>query len=141
LTKANRRTAVALELRQGAVALRAAAALRQLGMHNDALSRLYYAVFHHACALLLTEGVEARLHASVPSLLGQHFVAAGRLTAGDVASFSRALSFRSLADYERTWVATEEVAAAAFEEAERFIARARELLVAEGWHDGDADVA
>ncbi len=45
------RVSVAREVRHGSTALAAAAALRDLGMRNDALSRLYYAVFHHVTAL------------------------------------------------------------------------------------------
>jgi hypothetical protein len=43
LTDENRRLAIAEELKHGAAALKAAHALRNLSLYNDALSRLYYA--------------------------------------------------------------------------------------------------
>lgn len=60
MTGDNRRSAIGQELRQGASALMAARALRDLDLYNYALSRLYYARFHAITALLLTEGVEPR---------------------------------------------------------------------------------
>ncbi len=46
MTEDNRRTAIEQEMRHSAAALKAAHALRDLGLCNDALSRLYYALFH-----------------------------------------------------------------------------------------------
>jgi uncharacterized protein (UPF0332 family) len=70
VTDDDRRLAIAQELRHGRAALRAARSLRDLGLHNDALNRLYYALFHHVLCLLLIEGVEPRRHAALPGLLG-----------------------------------------------------------------------
>jgi len=49
----NRRDNAAREAAVGDDALRAAEALLALGLHNDAVSRAYYAAFHYARALLL----------------------------------------------------------------------------------------
>lgn len=133
MTDDNRKAVIALEVRQGARALQAARALRDMGLYNDALSRLYYAVFHAMTALLLTEGVEPRRHRAIAGLLGTHFVARGALTAADVAVVSRCYGNRDLADYERTWEATAEIAAVAFADAEALIERAHEMLRRGGW--------
>lgn len=74
MTKEHRRTAIGQEVGQGQTALQAARALRGLGLRNDALNRLYYALFHHVVALLLIEGVEPRRHGALPGLMGQHVV-------------------------------------------------------------------
>ncbi len=116
MTGENRKAAIAQEIRQGESALAAARALRGLRLHNDALNRLYYALFHHVVALLLVEGVEPRRHGAIPGLLGQHVVGRHALTAADVALFSRTQTFRELADYERTWTADDAIAAVAFGE-------------------------
>jgi uncharacterized protein (UPF0332 family) len=133
VTQDNRRAAIALEVRHCERAFTAARALRDMGLYNDALSRLYYALFHAMTALLLTQGVEPRRHRALAGLLGTHFVATGALTAADTAVVARAASFRELADYERTWEATADITAAAFAEIEPLIERAQEILRGGGW--------
>lgn len=133
MTDDNRRAAIELELQHGKGALEAARALSGLALHNDALNRLYYALFHHVLALLLIEGVEPRRHAAIAGLLGQHVVGRHVLTAADVAVVSRTQTFRELADYERTWQADHAIAAAAFGEVEPLIARIADYLSESGW--------
>jgi uncharacterized protein (UPF0332 family) len=107
--------------------------LRDLGLYNDALNRLYYALFHHVLCLLLIEGVEPRRHAALPGLLGLHVVGRHELTAADVAIVSRTNTFRDLADYERTWDADAAVAQTAFGEVEPLVERIDRYLAAIGW--------
>ena len=115
--------AVAREVRHGEQALAAATSLRDLGMRNDALSRLYYAVFHHATALLLTEGVEPRRHRGMPGLLLTHLAGAG-FDATDAARLARLATYRDMADYERAFDATQEILDSAFVDAGSFIEKA-----------------
>jgi predicted nucleotidyltransferase len=56
----------------------------------------------------------------------------GVLTPDDMALVSRVGGYRDLADYERTWEATEKVSAEAFSAVEPLIARARASLEADG---------
>ncbi len=119
--------AVTGEVRHGQSALAAATALRDLGMLNDALSRLYYAAFHHATALLLTEGVEPRRHRAMPGLLLTHFASSG-FDATDAARLGRLSTYRDMADYERAFDATTELVDAAFVDALAFIAKATACL-------------
>jgi len=118
---------VASEVRHGRSALAAATALRGLGMHNDALSRLYYAAFHRATALLLTEGVEPRRRRAMPGLLLTHLGAAG-FDATDAARIGRLSTYRDMADYERAFDATTELVDAAFVDALAFVAKATACL-------------
>jgi uncharacterized protein (UPF0332 family) len=133
VTNDNRQVAIELELRQSERALKAAYALRDLGLYNDALSRLYYAVFHAMTALLLTEGVEPRRHRAIAGLLGTHILPTGALTAADISVLSRSYGQRDLADYERTWEATADIVAGAFAEVLPLIEKAREILRQGGW--------
>jgi uncharacterized protein (UPF0332 family) len=133
VTEDNRRTAIADELSHGRAALKAATALRDLGLYNDALSRLYYAMFHHVVALLLTEGVEPRRHRALPGLLAQHFVQRGTMSSTDVTLVGRIGSYRDLADYERAFTATREVVDGAIAELEPFIDRIVRVLDRSGW--------
>ncbi|HKY39123.1 MAG TPA: HEPN domain-containing protein [Polyangiaceae bacterium] len=120
-------SAVASELRQADSAHRAARLLRDSGLYNDALNRLYYALYHSVTALLLTSGVEPRRHRALPGLLGTHF--AGTLSPTDLSIVARAATWRDLADYERTWEANLEVTSQAFEEIEPLMERVRALAL------------
>lgn len=131
MSEESRRHAIALELGHARAARRAALALQTLGLHNDALSRLYYALFHTLAALLLRHGVEARRHRALPGLLATH---AGDVVGPEaVALLGRAATYRDLADYERTWLATPELADAAFQEIEPLIDRVIGHLESTGW--------
>jgi len=120
-------SAVALELRHADSAHQAARLLRDAGLYNDALNRLYYALYHTVAALLLTSSVEARRHRALPGLLGTHF--AGTLSPTELSIVARASTWRDLADYERTWEANLEVTAQAFGEIEPLMARVRALAL------------
>jgi uncharacterized protein (UPF0332 family) len=95
------------ELELGDRALAAAEALRNLKLLHDALSRLYFAAFHWARALLASEGYEAKSHHGVQSLLGQHFIRTGRLGAEHQHTLGRLETWRGKADYTRGFIADE----------------------------------
>jgi uncharacterized protein (UPF0332 family) len=133
VTHENRRAAIADEIAHGDAAHRAAQMLRDGGLSNDALSRLYYALFHYATALLLTEGVEPTSHKALPGLFGLHFVRSGRMTPSEAAVLGHAWQWRTLADYERTWNADAEATSKAFGEIEPLIVRIGEILRAGDW--------
>src|SRR5690606_37297691 len=90
----------------GAATRCAADALLKLGLFNDAVSRAYYAAYHHIVALLLTEGLEARTHSGVGALLGQHFIVTHRVDPEVARSLSRMQQFRGEADDNRFFVFT-----------------------------------
>ena len=48
--------------------------------YDDAVSRAYYAVFHAAQALLLTEGERAETHKGIVMLFGLLFVKTGKFS-------------------------------------------------------------
>ena len=133
MTEDNRKRAIAQDLRQCELAMKAARLLKDAGLYNDALSRLYYALHHATLALLLTESIEPRRHRAVSSLLSTHFLSPGKLTAEDIAVVGRTQSYRDLADYNRAWNATLAIADEAFAAAEPLITRIRELLESGGW--------
>lgn len=65
---------VEAELSHGEDSLRAAQALLQLDLPNEAAGRIYYAVFHAARALLFAIGIAPRPHEALRTLIAQHFV-------------------------------------------------------------------
>lgn len=117
---------IQLELGHARSAHRAAQLLREAGLYNDALNRLYYALYHVVTALLLSAGVEPRRHRALPGLLGTHFAHA--LGPAELAIVARAATWRDLADYERTWQANAEVTTQAFAEIEPLMSRLQALL-------------
>lgn len=107
MTPANIAANIAEEWAQSDDALRAAKALLGIGVLRDSVSRLYYCALHAARALLLSEGLEARSHSGVLSLLSLHFVKPGRVPAELGIVFRRVQAFRESADYTRGFVMTQ----------------------------------
>ncbi len=89
------------ELQKAQASLRAARALVELELFDDAASRLYYAAFHGVSAALLVLGVQAQTHAGVATLLGQHLVKPGLLAPSVSHDLASLLGLRGQADYNR----------------------------------------
>jgi uncharacterized protein (UPF0332 family) len=124
---------VAAEVEKADTSLRAARALFDLGFFDESVSRAYYAVFHLACAVLLTDGLEARTHRGVDHLLNLHFVRSGRLDAMHAKAFARLAQYRLQADYSRAFRFTREGAAEELALAESTDNALRCKLQSEGW--------
>lgn len=73
--------------------------LRDSGWHMAAASRIYYAAFHSARALLAAAGLQASSHKSAIILFQKHFVRTGRIPAETAKALPRAFEFRQEADY------------------------------------------
>jgi uncharacterized protein len=130
VTDENKRANIASELERAAESFKAGELLASAGLLHDAESRVYYAAFHAAVALLLTEGIEPRSHAGVASLLGQHFVKTNRLDPGDARLFVRLQKYRVEADYSRNFVLTPEALAEDLAACRGFIDRVRLAIAA-----------
>jgi uncharacterized protein (UPF0332 family) len=128
VTGANRVANARAEAALGDDALRAADALLQLGLPNDAVSRAYYAAFHYARALLLLEGLEPKTHRGVVALLLEHYENPGRLEAGAVSILARLQTFRGLADYDAHARIAPDRAQAEVAAARRFVEQAKLFL-------------
>jgi uncharacterized protein len=81
-------------------ALRAADALLGLKLANEAASRLYYAVFHAARALLFSVGIAPTSHDALRSLVGLHFIRAGRLPTACAKDLAELEGLRLAGDYD-----------------------------------------
>jgi uncharacterized protein (UPF0332 family) len=89
------------ELHKAQTAFRAARALSELELFDDAASRLYYAAFHQVSAALLVLGIQAQTHAGLAVLLGQHLVKPGLLPPSVSHDLAALLGLRGQADYNR----------------------------------------
>jgi uncharacterized protein (UPF0332 family) len=89
------------EIAKAYAARRAARALVELSLHEDAASRLYYAAFHLISAALLALGVQAQTHRGMAALLGQHLVKPALMPGSVGRDFAALMGLRSQADYNR----------------------------------------
>ena len=69
-------------------------------MHNDAVSRAYYAFFDTASALLITKELSAKTHSGVITLFSLHFIKTKAVPLKYIHFFRRAKDAREEADYE-----------------------------------------
>ena len=81
-------------------AILVAQSLIEDGFHSDAASKLYYAMFYAAQALLKANGIEVIKHSAVESALGFHFVKTGKLDAQFHKIFIHSRKIREIADYD-----------------------------------------
>lgn len=119
---------VEAELRHAEESLRAAEALLGLNLAADAASRIYYATFHAARALLYSIGVAPRSHEATRSLLALHFVRTGQLSAERSKDIAQLEALRTSGDYDPHFALGVAQLAPELEKARRFLADARSLL-------------
>ncbi len=107
VTKANKEVAIANELLKAEQAFTAFGLLVRGGVLSDAVSRLYYCLFHRVKALLLTRGLEPKSHEGTLHWFSEHFVKAGPLATTDSQFFASLMKYREEADYSPSFVFTE----------------------------------
>ncbi len=130
MTNQGREEDVQAELRRAEQTLRAADALVDLGLANDAVNRAYYAAYHAACAMLVRFGFQARTHRGVHSLVTKHLVEPGHLAPENLKRLARLEERRSVADYRASEDIGADQAKALVEDARTFIDAARTMVAA-----------
>ncbi len=133
MTNENRKKNIAAELRRGTEALESAQILLQAGKLADAVSRAYYGAFHHARALLLMLGEEARTHSGLDRILQRDLVREGLLDPEAARLLARLMTYRFEADYTAEYVFTLKAAREEVEAAQKFVEEARRVLGEGGW--------
>ena len=108
--------------------LKVAKSLLSLGDYEDAVSRAYYAAFHSAQAVLLTEGLDASTHQGLINLFGLHFVKTGKLDKKFGRLLAELKDDRERSDYEIYSTIDKAAAAQAVKEAEEFLKGIRKYL-------------
>jgi len=109
-------------------ALLVAEDLMRDGHAPDAASKIYYAMFYAAQALLKSEEVEVVKHSAVEAAFGYHFAKAGRIDPKFHKMLMSARKIREIADYDIDEEIVEPVASLKLEEGRAFLAAIRELL-------------
>lgn len=133
MTDENAKQAIAEELSRAQQAWDAADLLRQNGLFQDAVSRLYYYTLYHVRAALISVGHEPRSHSGALRLLGLHLVKTGRLPPADAHVFSKLMKYREEADYNPSHPFSSEDLEAMAQEARRLAGRVTGLLDDGGW--------
>jgi len=107
VTDESRRANAAAEIAKSRTSLAAADQLIALGLFDDAVSRLYYAVFHLASAATLVQGIEPTSHRGLLTLFAQHLVRPGLISAESGRVLAALFGLRNQADYNRYFVVDE----------------------------------
>ena len=108
LSQENRNALAAYRYRRSQETLAEVPSLTQLGYYNPAVTRLYYAWYYAAVALLIRHGINPGTHAGVKQMIGMHFVATGRMSREIGRSFSLLFERRHSSDYDDFAYSTEE---------------------------------
>ncbi len=101
MTEANQTLHIDAELSKARGSWAAASALLGLGLYDEAISSMYYAIYHQACAALLLQGVEAESHRGLQSLVALHLVKSGLVEPACSRLLAEMYSLRNQADYNR----------------------------------------
>lgn len=131
MTQENRKSNIAQDLARAKECLTSADLLFSHGQLPDAVSRLYYYLYHAVRALLLSKGFEPKTHEGALRLLSMHFVKPGLLDVETSHIFTRLMKYREEADYNPSYVFTQSDYTGFKEEAEAFHARVVKFLTEE----------
>lgn len=104
----NKKINIKLELSRGEEAIEAAEVLFEKNLFPDAISRAYYAVFHHLKAILFTIGHEPRSHEGAFHLFNVHFLKTGEFPPKYGKIFKRIKKHREESDYKSTAIFSRE---------------------------------
>lgn len=115
-------------LQKAEAKLAVAEKLLMSGDYDDAVSRAYYAVFHAAQALLLTEGQQAGSHKGVVTLFGLLFVKTGKFEKNLGKYLANLKDDRETGDYEAFSYIDKESTETAVQEAQKFVEKAKSYL-------------
>jgi len=98
------------------------------GDYDDAISRAYYAAYHGAQALLLTEGEKAGTHKGLITLFGLLFVKTGKFSKKMGRYLANLKDDRESGDYEVFSFLEKDTALTALLEAKEFVEEAQKYL-------------
>ncbi|MDI6793039.1 MAG: HEPN domain-containing protein [bacterium] len=138
MTEVNKRQNILEEIERANTAIKSATLLFSHGLLNDAVSRLYYFVLYNIRALLLTKGIEAKSHEGALRLLGLHFIKEGIFEPKLSHIFSKLMKYREEADYNPSYIFTEEDFIEFKQEAEELADKIKRYLEKSGkWEMGN----
>lgn len=99
LTNEERNTLVALELKKASETYEDIGVLIDANRLNGAANRMYYAVFHAVCALLIHDGHQVNTHKGSHALFSQHYIKTGILPREYGQLYNQLQTMREESDY------------------------------------------
>jgi uncharacterized protein (UPF0332 family) len=117
-----------LQLVQAELRLKAARQLQETGFYDDAVSRAYYSMYFAATAMFLARGIRVKTHRGLVARFGREFVETGLIEAHFGRILRIAEELRSEADYSIIRQISDEEAAAILNDADKFLARAKDII-------------
>ena len=96
--------------------------------YSSAVSRLYYACYYAAVALLVANKLETQTHAGVKSMLSQHFVKTSKLESRLAKTFFELFDLRHANDYDDFHVCDKETIEVMLPLAKEFIAAVENII-------------
>ncbi len=109
-------------------AIKVAESLVSVGYPSDAVSKIYYAMFYAAQALLKSEGIDVVKHSAVASAFGYYFAKSDRIDSRYHRMLIDARKIREIADYDIQEEIVEPVASLKIEEGKEFLAMVKDFL-------------
>ena len=99
LSNEERNTLVALELKKAREAYEDIGILMAANSLNGAANRMYYAVFHAVCALLINDGHHVNTHKGSHAVFSQHYIKTGILPREYGQLYNQLQTMREESDY------------------------------------------
>ena len=115
-------------LQKSVHAFKVAEILLSQGFPADAVSKIYYALFYAAQALLKNAKIEVTKHSAVESSLGFHFVRSGIIDQKYHRFYIKVRKLREIADYHTQENIIYPEAAAILKEAKEFYKLVKQIL-------------
>ena len=103
LSDEERKIIVHLEMEKSYDAYRAAQVLRDASLWSNAANRLYYALFHAVCALLVRDGHQVSTHRGSRVIFGQYYIKTGLLPKEFSIVYSQLETMRENGDYNYSY--------------------------------------
>lgn len=99
LSSEERQILVTLELKKARETYDEIGILISANRLNGAANRMYYAVFHAVCALLINDGIQVNTHRASHSLFSQHYIKTGILPKEYGQLYNQLQTMREESDY------------------------------------------
>ena len=115
-------------LRKAEHALAVAEDLMKDGHAPDAASKIYYAMYYAAQALLNADGIDVVKHSAVESAFGYHFAKPGKIDPKFHRMLMNARKIREIADYDIDEEIVEPVASLKIDEGRAFLSVIKDYL-------------
>jgi len=109
-------------------ALEVAEDLLKSGYAPDAASKIYYAMYYAAQALLIADGIDVVKHSAVESAFGCHFAKPGKIDPKFHRMLLNARKIREIADYDIDEEIVEPAASLKVDEGRAFISVIKDYL-------------